>query len=318
MRYRTLGKTGLKISEIGFGCWEIGGGKWVADDRASAEALKAALDCGINFFDTALRYGEGHSEQLVGRFAAENPDKGIIIATKVPPKDLKWPAADGNADNVFPKEHVIECAMKSYRNLGNRQIDLLQLHVWKDEWINEPGWQEAFSQLRKDGIIKYAGVSINDHSPSSAMKLAASGKVDALQVIYNIFDQSPADTLFPLCRARGVGVIARVPLDEGSLAGKFTKETEFADWRRDYFTKERLAEVIVRIDGLRWLENRDRTLAQAALQFCLSNPAVTTAISGTTSAKHIYENARATEGELSGEEAAKLKEHKWIRNFYKH
>lgn len=318
MKYRLLGRTGLKVSEVGLGCWEIGAESWKSNDKSAIAALQLALDSGINFFDTAFDYGKGHSEQLVGKFAKENPDSEIIIATKVPPKDQHWPAVDDNVENVFPKDYVLEYAMKSYRNLGERTIDLLQLHVWRDSWVNEPGWQEAFEELKKDGIMRFVGVSISDHAPNSALKIAASGKVDSIQVIYNIFDQSPEDKLFGICMKNKVGIIARVPFDEGSLTGKFTKGTKFDDWRKDYFTKERLPEVVDRVEKLRWLENSKRTLAQAALQFCLHHPAVSTVIPGSADPKHVADNLRAADDALSKEEVEKLRSHRWVRNFYSH
>ena len=316
MEYRTLGKTGLKISAIGFGCWEIGGSFWKSDDKSANDSLNSALNSGINFFDTAFDYGQGHSEQLVGRFVKEHTDENIIIATKVPPKDGHWPAIDDNIQNAFPKEHILEYAMKSYKNFGERTIDLLQLHVWRDAWLNEPSWQEAFQQLKKDEIVKFVGVSINDHAPDSALKVAASGKIDSIQVIYNIFDQSPEEKLFPICMKNNVGVIARVPLDEGSLSGRFTKDIKFEDWRKDYFTPDRLIETVDKVEKLRWLENKNRTLAQAALQFCLYHPAVTTVIAGSVNPEHIAENAHAVNQKLSNEEIGKLRSHRWERNFY--
>jgi aryl-alcohol dehydrogenase-like predicted oxidoreductase len=318
MKFRILGKTGLKLSEIGFGCWEIGGDFWKSNDEQSIEALRTALKFGINFFDTAFDYGKGHSERIVGKFARENSNKDIIIATKVPPKDGHWPAIDNNIQNVFPKDHILEFAMKSYKNLGKRTIDLLQLHVWRDEWVNETCWQEAFDELKEREIIRFVGVSINDHSPNSALKIAASGKIDSVQTIYNIFDQSSEDKLFETCIKNRVGVIARVPFDEGSLTGNFTEKTKFVDWRKNYFTPERLNEVVRRVENLRWLENSNRTLSQAALQFCLHHPAVTTAIPGSTNPEHVENNALAINGSLSQEEIKKLKAHTWVRNFYQH
>jgi aryl-alcohol dehydrogenase-like predicted oxidoreductase len=321
MKYRILGKTGLRVSEIGFGCWELGGDAWKSDDKQSMEALRTSFKFGVNFFDTAFDYGSGHSEMILGEFAREverdQPDKRIVIATKVPPKDRHWPAIDDNAQNAFPKDHIVEYAMKSYKNLGSRTIDILQLHVWRDQWTYEKCWQEAFDELKKTGIVKFVGVSINDNSPESALKVAASGKIDSLQTIYNIFDQSPEDSLFEICMKNKVGVIARVPFDEGSLTGRFTEKTEFSDWRKDYyFQKDRLKEVVDRVDKLRWLEKPRRTMSQAALQFCLHHAAVSTVIPGSTNSKHVEENARASDGRLTEEEIRRLKDHRWARSFY--
>ena len=190
--------------------------------------------------------------------------------------------------------------------------------MWRDEWVDEACWQEAFDELKEEGIIRFVGVSINDHSPDSALKIAASGKIDSLQTIYNIFDQSPEDKLFNVCMKNKVGVIARVPFDEGSLTGKFTEKTKFDDWRKNYFTKERLKETVIRVEKLRWLEKPSRTFAQAALQFCVHHTAVSTAIPGSTNPKHVEDNARAADGGLKEEEIKKVKAHRWVRNFYQH
>lgn len=314
MKYRILGRTGLKVSEIGLGCWEAGGDFWKSKDEQALQAFGSAIKSGINFFDTAFDYGEGHSEQLVGNFVGKNSK--IIVATKVPPKDMHWPAVDNNIQNAFPKKHILEFAMKSYKNFGGRTIDILQLHVWKDEWANETCWREAFDELRSQGIARFFGVSINDHAPASALRIVESGDIDSIQTIYNIFDQSPEDELFNACIKNKVGVIARVPFDEGSLTGRFTLDTKFDDWRKNYFTPERLKETVERIERLEWLESSNRTFAQAALQFCLHHKAVSTVIPGSTNPKHVEMNAHASDGELTTSEIQKLKKHRWIRNFY--
>ena len=315
MEYRILGSTGLKISAVGFGAWGIGGAMWGSpDDDKGREALAQAFKHGITFYDTALAYGEGHSENLVGELAKKHPE--IIIATKVPPKNSEWRDMQADIKNAFPKEWIIECAKKSYNNLGDRQIDLLQLHAWTDHWVNEPGWIEALEELREENIIRFFGVSVNSHAPETALKLAASGKIHSLQVIHNIFDQSPEDELFSLAKKHDVGIISRCPFDEGSLTGTFTKETRFTDWRKDYFTPQRIPEVVERIDALRWLETPTRTLPQAALQFCLAHPAVSTVIPGMRSPNHVAENAAAADSTLTGDERERLKEHRWERYFY--
>lgn len=316
MKYRQLGRTGLKVSEVGFGCWGIGKQMWKADDDESRKALRKAVELGINFFDTAWVYGDGHSEKLVGELAKEND---IMIATKVPPKNRDWPAAlEADINEVFPKEHIIRFARESRKNLG-RKIDLLQLHVWTDKWSKgseSKVWIEAFEQLKKEGVADFFGVSINDHAPETALRLAESGKVDSLQVIYNIFDQNPEDELFKAAKKNNLGVIARVPFDEGSLTGKFTYETKFDDWRKHYFGGERLKEAVDRAEKLRWLEKPGRTLAQAALQFCLANDAVSTVIPGMTKERHVIDNAAASYGRLAPDELKKLKQHRWKKNFY--
>jgi len=275
MQYAILGKTGLKISRIGFGGWGIGGGApvlrwadmWKADDALSKQSLLNAYEHGVNFFDTALVYADGHSERII---AETLKDKDIIIATKIPPKDWHWPARNNDINEVFPKDWIIEKARESYRNLGNRTIDLLQLHVWLDTWFDSKVWRESFQELRKEGIAKYFGVSVNDNDPNSALKLVESGEIDTIQVVYNIFDQAPRDRLFPLARKNNIGVIARVPLDEGSLSGVFTTETTFNDWRKDYFTPERLKIIVEKLDAIKkQLVTQSRTMVQIALKYCL-------------------------------------------------
>ncbi len=324
MKYRALGRTKIKVSEIGFGTWGIGKGMWNAKDSDSLLALKEAFRHGINFFDTAYVYGDGHSEKLVSaareKFSELLPKNSppFAVATKVPPKNREWPARlNAPVSEVFPEDYVLEMAEKSWENLGKRKIDLLQLHVWSDKWVNASGWKSAFRKLKKEGMCDFFGVSINDHAPETALKIVASGEIDSVQVIYNIFDQSPEDELFDLCRENDVGVIARVPLDEGSLGGKFTEKTVFSDWRSDYFRKERMPEVLERVEKLKeLLEKPKRTLPQAALAFCLANRAVSTVIPGMRKKERVVENSLVPEISLSASELSELKRHRWIRNFY--
>ena len=318
MHYRMLGKTGLKISEMGHGCWGIGGGvpneMWKSNDVESRAALRTSVENGVNFFDTAFVYGDGHSERLVGKLAREHPD--IIITTKIPPKNRLWPTPlNGKINDVFPKDYILEYAKKSYQNIG-RSIDLLLLHVWTDAWIDERAWEEAFEQIKEENLATHFGVSVNDHAPQTVLKLVASGKIEALEVIYNIFDQSPADALFPLAQEHNIGIIARVPFDEGSLTGTFTYDTRFDDWRSFYFREDRLKETVDRVEKLRFLETNKRTLPHAALQFCLAHSAVSTVIPGMRRKEHVLTNVLASEGTLTNGELKRIKTHRWIRNFY--
>lgn len=321
MKYTTLGKTRLKISRIGFGAWGIGGGApvlrwadmWKADNKLSKVSLLKAFENGINFYDTALGYGDGHSERLIRDTLG---DEEIIIATKIPPLDGHWPAQNNDINQVFPKEYIIAKAKESYKNLG-RKIDLLQLHVWKDEWFKSSVWREALNKLKKEGITKFTGVSINDHDPNSALKIVASGEIDTIQVIYNIFDQSSQNKLFPLARKNNIGIIARVPLDEGSLSGTFTYSTTFNDWRKDYFTPDRLEETVDRVNKIKIkLINKNRTMAQVALKFCLLEDGADVAITGMRNPEHVKENVESVNLEFDKEEKEYLKKQKWLRNFY--
>src|SRR6185369_10788169 len=228
MRYRKLGKTGFEVSEIGFGAWGIGKGDWVgADDDQSLRTLRAARDAGITLFDTALAYGDGHSESLLDRAFGTSND--VVIASKVPPMNLIWPAQDQSRLNeVFPSSYVLRSLETSLKNLQRESVDVYQFHVWNDRWAEQPDWQETVRKMRDSGKVRAVGISINDHQPSNSLKGLATGLIDTVQVIYNIFDQSPEDELFPYCMKHNIGVIARVPFDEGSLTGKIRPGTEFA------------------------------------------------------------------------------------------
>lgn len=321
MRYRTLGRTGLQVSEIGYGAWGIGGTMWIGgDDRESLAALRRALELGLNFIDTALVYGNGHSERLVGQVVREAPQT-VYVATKVPPKNLLWPARPGiGIREVFPYDHIIRSTEQSLRNLGLDHIDLQQLHVWNPEWIHEEDWRRAFEDLKRSGKVRFVGVSINDHQPDSALELIETGLIDAVQVIYNIFDQTPERRLFPLCLERNIGVLARVPLDEGALTGQITAETQFdpRDFRSRYFRGDRKRQVEERVAALRRdLAGVEGDLPEIALRFCLSHPAVSTVIPGMRKVRHVEANlAVSDKGPLDERVLAILRKHAWEKNFY--
>jgi aryl-alcohol dehydrogenase-like predicted oxidoreductase len=322
MNYRTLGKTGLKVSEIGYGAWGIGKTGWIgANDDESIAALHKAIDLGLNFIDTALGYGEGHSERLVGQVVRERSET-IYVATKIPPKNRQWPAQSGvPVEETFPAEHVIACTEQSLKNLGLETIDVQQFHVWSDEWVNQGDWLEAVQKLKEQGKIRFFGVSINDHQPENAIKLIETGVVDTVQVIYNIFDQSPEDQLLPACEQHNVGVIVRVPLDEGGLTGRITPETTFdeGDFRNNYFRGERKKEVFERVQKIASdLHVSVDQMAETALRYVLSHPAVSTVIPGMRSVRNVERNCQVGDGRgLPKEQVEKLKAHRWIRNFYK-
>jgi len=320
MLLRTLGRTGLRVSEIGFGAWGIGGTWWGGtDDDEGLRALVRAQELGVNFFDTAYVYGDGHSERLIARAFAQTGRRGMV-ATKVPPKNHQWPAKPVPAEKAFPADWIIACTERSLKNLGADCIDLQQLHVWHDDWTEASGWREAVRTLKADGKIRYFGVSINDYEPENCLKLIRTGWVDAVQVIYNLFEQAPAEQLFPACQEHRVGLIIRVPLDEGSLTGALRPDTVFqqGDFRADYFRGDRLREVCERVKAFDFLIHDEITsLPQAALKFCLSHPAVSTVIPGMRKARHAEANARVSDGRLlAPEELARLKPLAWRRNFY--
>jgi len=321
VNYRKLGRTGLEVSEVGYGAWGIGKSQWMgAEDDESLRALNRAIDLGLTFIDTALGYGEGHSERLVGQ-TVKARDETVHVATKILPKNRIWPAPPGlHPDETYPADHVRECTETSLRNLGLETIDVQQFHVWQDEWLGEGDWQEAVEDLKREGKIRHFGVSINDHQPANAIKLIEAGLVDTVQVIYNVFDQSPEDELLPACLEHGVGVIVRVPFDEGALTGAITPETTFdeGDFRNDYFRDDRKRQVQERVRAIvSELGVTEDEIAEIALRYILSHPAVSAVIPGMRSVRNVERNTRVADGKgLPEDQARLLKNHRWVRNFY--
>jgi aryl-alcohol dehydrogenase-like predicted oxidoreductase len=325
MKYRKLGRTNFEISEMGYGAWGIGGTQWLGgtDDEALT-ALRRAIDLGLNFIDTALAYGAGHSEQLVGqvvRQSASGSGRRIYVATKVPPKNQLWPARPGiGIEQVFPYDYILRSAERSLKHLGMETIDLLQLHVWNPEWIARDEWRRGLEELKRSGKVRMVGISINDHQPDSALEIVETGLIDTVQVIYNIFDQTPERNLFPLAMARNIGVIARVPLDEGSLTGTIDEHTRFApgDFRVGYFRGDRKRQVREHVESLLHDLGVDAAgLPEIALRFCLSHPAVSTVIPGMRSLRNAEANCAVPDkGALPEETLAVLRRHAWDRNFY--
>lgn len=322
MRTRELGRSGLQVSEIGYGAWGIGESAWVgATEDESVRALDRAVDLGVNFIDTARGYGE--SERIVGRFVRRRAGAGdgILVATKVPPMNRRWPAPDGvDPAEAFPGAHIRESLETSLRASGLDHFDVLQFHVWSDEWVGRGDWLETIADLKREGKIRLFGVSVNDHEPANALALVRSGVVDTVQVIYNIFDQAPADALFPACQEHGVGVIVRVALDEGGLTGRVTAGATFpeGDFRNRYFRGDRPAQVERHVDAIvaDLGIGRDE-LAATALRFVLSSPAVSTVIPGMRSVRNVERNAAVSDGRaLAQEQLGVLARHRWQRNFY--
>jgi aryl-alcohol dehydrogenase-like predicted oxidoreductase len=322
MKYRKLGRTGLEVSEIGYGAWGISGKQWIgATDDNSLAALRKAIDSGLNFIDTALAYGDGKSEELVGQAVRESAQT-VYVATKVPPMNRVWPARpESSIEEVFPYRYIIDSTETSLRNLGVETIDLQQLHVWNPAWVEREEWRRAFETLRTAGKVKYFGVSINDHQPETGVGIIETGLIDTVQVIYNVFDQGPEKVLFPACMARNIGVLARVPFDEGSLTGRINAATVFpeGDFRNSYFRGDRKKQVeervvaILRALGL----SEPGDMAAVAMRFCLSHPAVSTVIPGMRSISSVESNVRSSDlGVLAPETLAILRRHAWDRNFY--
>ena len=321
MHYRRLGPAESEISEIGFGAWGIGGNQWQgASDDESLQALKRAFELGVNFIDTALAYGDGHSEVLVGQ-AIKKAYSQIYAATKIPPKNRVWPASPLTPiEDAFPRKYVMECTEQSLRNLGIEQIYLQQFHVWTDAWTDTDEWRRTVEDLRASGKARFIGISVSEHDPDSALEAVRSGLVSAVQVIYNIFDQSAETNLFPLCQQMKVGVLARVPLDEGALTGTITPETTFqpGEFRESYFRGDRKQQVAEHVEALKNdLKEVPGTLAEIALQFCLSNKAVTSVIPGMRKIASVESSCRASAaGSLNAATLAILKRHNWAKNFY--
>ena len=322
MNQRTFGRTGLQVSEVGYGAWGIGQSMWLgAEDDESLRALNRAVDLGVTLIDTALAYGNGHSEQLVGQVVRER-DEPIVVSTKIPPKNSQWPAPAGiDPDEAFPADYVRTCTERSLRNLGLDTIDVQQFHVWSDDWVGRGSWLDGIEALKSEGKIRAFGISINDHQPANALKLIESGDVDTVQVIYNAFDQSPEDELLPACEQHGIGVLARVPFDEGSLTGTIGPDTEFpdGDFRNHYFRDDRKQQVAERVQAiLDDLGIEREQLPEVALRYILSHPAVSTVIPGMRTVRNVERNAAVGDGNgLPDEQVQALERHRWERDFYR-
>lgn len=322
MQYRKLGKAGFEVSEISFGAWGIGGDWWAGEDDAeSLKSMRLAFELGVNFVDTAPNYGNGHSEELVGK-AVREWGKKIYIGTKINPMNFTWPAASGTPlKEVFPQQWIIESTEKSLKRLGVEQIDLQQLHVWLDEWADQDEWKEAVVRLKEQGKIKAFGLSLNyPLEPDYGAEGIRTGLIDTCQVVYNIYEQVPAEGLFPLALQENVGIIAKSPLDEGALTGKITPETVFAEgsFQDFYFKGDRKREVYERAKALEFvIHDEVESLAEAALRFCLSHPALTTVIVGMRKPEHTRANVRASDkGPLPKSDVEKLKGYAWPHNFW--
>lgn len=319
MRYRTLGRLGWPVSEIGYGMWGIGGGPggftgW--DYDAAPSCLDLAVDLGCTFFDTAWVYGRGVSERLLGELLRRRSER-IYVATKVPPKNRAWPPGpDDTLDDVFPREHVTEYVHRSLENLGVERIDLLQFHVWEDRWSADERWQHTVADLKADGLIGGFGLSVNRWEPANCLKAIDTGLVDVVQVIYNVFDQAPEDELFGRAMADGIGIIARVPFDEGGLTGTLTQDTVFPedDWRAVYFGPENLGPTVERAERLARILPDGVSMPELALRFILRHPAVSTVIPGMRKPQHVRANLSVSDRPpLDQSLVDELRRHRWDR-----
>jgi aryl-alcohol dehydrogenase-like predicted oxidoreductase len=316
MQYRRFGRTGWNVSEIGYGMWGMAG--WSgSEDAESLASLQRAVDLGCNFFDTAWAYGDGHSEQLLGKVLRANPGKRLYTATKVPPKNRRWPARrEYSLDDCYPPEYIEEYVDKSLANLGVKTLDLIQLHTWEDKWLDDKRLLSVIEKLRESGKVRAFGLSLNRWEPWNGVRAVRAGVVDAVQVIYNIFDQNPEDELFPACREKDVAVIARVPFDEGSLTGSLTLDSTWpkGDWRNTYFVPENLKATVERVETLKSIRRGGISLAEMALRFILNNKDVSTIIPGMRRIANVEGNTAASDrGPLPTPLHSELRKHRWDR-----
>jgi aryl-alcohol dehydrogenase-like predicted oxidoreductase len=316
MRYRTFGRTGWTVGEIGYGMWGMAG--WTgSEDAESMASLERAVALGCTFFDTAWGYGAGHSEKLLGQLVRAHPDRTLIAATKIPPKNFTWPSRRGfKLEDCFPPDHIREYAEKSLVNIGLPRIDLLQFHVWEDAWAHDDRWRRAMDDLKAEGLVRAVGISVNRWEPSNVLESLRTGQVDAVQVIYNIFDQAPQDELLPYCEEHGIAVIARVPFDEGTLTGTLTRETSWpeGDWRNGYFGHGTLEASVDRAEALRPLVPPEMTMPELALRWILADPRVSTIIPGMRKIRHVEANVGVSDDRpLDAGLLERLKAHRWDR-----
>jgi aryl-alcohol dehydrogenase-like predicted oxidoreductase len=320
MRYRTLGRLGWEISEVGYGMWGIAGGPGGftgADYDTAPGCLDLAVELGCNFFDTAWAYGRGISEQMLGALVRRHPGRKLYIATKIPPKDMEWPPRpDSGLDDVFPAAHIRDCTHRSLENLGVSRIDLMQLHVWEDRWAKDERWVRALGDLKREGVIGAVGISVNRWEPANCLAALDTGLVDVIQVIYNIFDQAPGDELFPRAQRDGIGVIARVPFDEGTLTGAIRPDSAWpeGDWRNTYFGPENLGPSVEHLARLTGDVAGRMPLPELALRFILASPAVSTVIPGMRTPAHVRANIGVSDGQpLDPGLLGDLRRHRWDR-----
>ena len=316
MKYRRFGRTNWEVSEIGYGMWGMGG--WTGSkDEESMRSMQRAVELGCNFFDTAWGYGAGKSEGLLGQLVRDNPDKKLYTATKIPPKNFKWPSRrEFVLGDCFPPDHIQRYVESSLKNAGFSAYDLMQFHTWEDSWLEDDRWVKKMMELKEEGIIHAIGISINRWEPWNGIKAVESGIIDAVQVIYNIFDQNPEDALFPACQKHDVAVIARVPFDEGTLTGTLTKDSTWpeGDWRNTYFVPENLISSVEHADALKPLVPDGMTMAEMALRFIFAESTVSTIIPGMRKLGHVESNiATSDAGLLDGTLMSELKKHRWDR-----
>ncbi len=306
MNYRLLGKTGLTVSEVGFGAWGIGGSRFgnsygPTDDRTSLAAIQRAFELGCNFFDTADVYGHGHSEEVLGQALKGHRDK-VIIATKV----------GGDFYHVPPRMNFnpdyIEFALgKSCERLQTDYVDLYQLHNPPVQIIRNETLFRTLEKLKEKGKIRHYGISI--HDPEEGILAMKTGKPEAIQVVFNILRQEAKLQIFQAAMESGVGIIAREPLANGFLTGKHNADETFPEGDiRHHFPRDYLLNLVLAAEQLKFLGGRNRTLAQAALRFVLDQKEVSTVIPGAKTPQQVEENLSASDlSPLTGEELLRIR-----------
>jgi aryl-alcohol dehydrogenase-like predicted oxidoreductase len=319
-----MGRTNLKVSEIGFGAWAIGGSWGAQKDEDSLAALHRALDLGVNFIDTAAGYGKGRSEKLIGRVLKERGylDR-VIVATKTPPAPGEWPPTPyDRGEDRFSEKYIRENVEERLRNLKMERIDILQLHTWTRAWNRDPKPLKVLSELKREGKVRFFGISTPEHDQNSVIQPMREGLIDTVQVIYNIFEQEPASELLPAALDQRVGIIVRVPFDESSLTGKLTEDTRFeeGDFRNDYFEGDRLKRTVERVKKVEAdIKGSGYNLPQAALKFALTHPAVSIVIPGMRNPAQVELNCAVSElPEIPDDLMVKLHEHNWRKAFWYH
>jgi len=239
------------------------------------------------------------------------------VATKIPPKNRRWPSRrEFSLDDCYPPDYIVEYVEKSLTNIGVEMLDLIQFHTWEDAWFDDERLPYAIEKLRSSGKVRAVGISLNRWEPWNGIRAVRAGLVDTVQVIYNIFDQNPEDELFPACRERDVAVIARVPFDEGSLAGTLTLGSTWpkGDWRNTYFVAENLKSSVAHADALKPLLRDGLNMPEMALRFILNNKDVSTIIPGMRKTRHVECNlAASAKGPLPAVLHAELRHYRWDR-----
>jgi aryl-alcohol dehydrogenase-like predicted oxidoreductase len=320
MKYRTLGRTGLKVSEIGFGAWAIGGSWGPQDEKESIAALHRALDLGVNFIDTAAGYGNGKSERIIGRVLKERREE-IFVATKTPPAPGLWPPSPYcKKEERYSEDYLRKNIEERLRNLDTDCIDILQLHTWTRAWNKDPQPLMLLQKLKDEGKIRFIGLSTPEDDQNSVISLMHEGYLDTVQVIYNIFEQEPAAELLPVAQESNVGIIVRVVFDEGVLTGKYDANSKFpdGDFRNNYFDGDRLTRAVKRVDKIKQeIKNSGLSMPEVALKFGLMHPAVSTVIAGIRNATQTEMNVSVSDlPDLADDLVIRLRNHAWRRNFW--